>query len=865
MTRSARKAMWLVLLVVVCAAGCGGKTPFNGADTAPDTLKADGVDVVADLAGEVGPETSPPLDSIDTPLPADTFDASDADTPCVPDCKGKECGDDGCGGSCGECSFDHVCDQDICIAACVSICTPPGLTTCFGDQAVQTCIEIEVGEKTCYIWDDEVVECPPQHICEDGACVCVPDCDGKECGSDGCGGSCGWCDGSLAECIGGQCYCDPDCSGKECGVDGCTGSCGECPDPYTACAQDGTCQDACDVACEGRECGYVPCGLMCGTCAEGMTCTLDGVCVWDWECPYLTGVFECGPKPFGGYDWGSCPQGQTCTGGYCTEACLPDCAGKVCGDDGCGGSCGDCGDLLCNVSGVCGGECSSCPAGITCHDIDFSDVSLTTWSQEWALVVEQAHGVDPLSGGAMLALDAAVTPKDEAWAQTQVCLPPGAWVVSITWRVLSHFYPGGCVEQCCMGEYSGDYSPKIRMYVGDNSFSLENPPSVASLLGLCDPEACFCAGYTGCIDCGEDYLGLVPFEGFPHPWRTPWHEELFLVSVGVDDPPQTISLMLDDVYQSNSPALLVDRIRVIQKDTFCEERECGPNPSVYLGSCGECPPGSSCAPGGLCEADCVQECAGKECGPDGCGGFCGLCSNYGECSPEGTCEPCQPDCEGKECGPDGCGGWCSGPIGECYLTCGKACVDGVCVVDPCGSKECGDDGCGGSCGTCPDGESCLGGACCMPDCEGKSCGNDGCGGSCGNCPPGAGCVHGVCLPLSCGDIECGTNATGALCGACEGYDTCLNGACVYLSGCDEGEVWDGFSCCEYDYCEGKVCGDSSCNTPCGYCGCGEECLDGACVWTACDGVECGFDGCGGTCGVCAGGCTCNSFGFCAGC
>jgi hypothetical protein len=34
-----------------------------------------------------------------------------------------------------------------------------------------------------------------------------------------------------------------------------------------------------------------------------------------------------------------CPTGQTCT---TTGCCTPDCAGKMCGDDGCGGSCGTC-------------------------------------------------------------------------------------------------------------------------------------------------------------------------------------------------------------------------------------------------------------------------------------------------------------------------------------------------------------------------------------------------------------------------------------------------------------------------------------------------------------------------------------------
>jgi len=60
---------------------------------------------------------------------------------------------------------------------------------------------------------------------------CVADCEGRECGSDGCGGSCGSC-GSGEVCNSGQCIptCTPDCSGRECGPDpNCSISCGTCP------------------------------------------------------------------------------------------------------------------------------------------------------------------------------------------------------------------------------------------------------------------------------------------------------------------------------------------------------------------------------------------------------------------------------------------------------------------------------------------------------------------------------------------------------------------------------------------------------------------------------------------------------------
>lgn len=39
----------------------------------------------------------------------------------------------------------------------------------------------------------------------------------------------------------------------------------------------------------------------------------------------------------------ACAAGETCTGGVCTGSCIPNCNGNQCGDDGCGGSCGQCG------------------------------------------------------------------------------------------------------------------------------------------------------------------------------------------------------------------------------------------------------------------------------------------------------------------------------------------------------------------------------------------------------------------------------------------------------------------------------------------------------------------------------------------
>ncbi len=63
-----------------------------------------------------------------------------------------------------------------------------------------------------------------------GAAGCTPDCTGRTCGSDGCGGTCGEaCAAGQACDATGQCSaCTPQCSDKVCGPDGCGGICGMC-------------------------------------------------------------------------------------------------------------------------------------------------------------------------------------------------------------------------------------------------------------------------------------------------------------------------------------------------------------------------------------------------------------------------------------------------------------------------------------------------------------------------------------------------------------------------------------------------------------------------------------------------------------
>ncbi len=293
------------------------------------------------------------------------------DTPaCTPACEGKQCGPDGCGGSCGECGADQECNaKGQCFGG-------PGCETQWwpgcGGCKCEKCV-CAMDPYCCWsAWDEMCVE---ECVNECGGCGwCQPSCEGKECGDDGCGGSCGSCPAGLS-CVAGVCQCVPSCAGKACGPDGCGGTCGKCHFGQE-CVQ-GHCE--CVPSCEDMACGVDGCGNSCGTCPEGLVCH-EGACVCVPDC----GEKECGPDGCGG-SCGECPSGWTCdAAGQCVPPCVPDCAGRECGEDGCGGSCGecpaglacqegqcvcvpDCGGRLCGDDG-CGGSCGECPKGFACAD-----------------------------------------------------------------------------------------------------------------------------------------------------------------------------------------------------------------------------------------------------------------------------------------------------------------------------------------------------------------------------------------------------------------------------------------------------------------------------------------------------------------
>ncbi len=215
---------------------------------------------------------------------------------------------------------------------------------------------------------------------------CVPNCEDKECGSDGCGELCGYCPyGHICNAIQ-VCrpFCEPQCEGKLCGPDGCNGLCGECNESEV-CGNDFTCVlKGCEPQCDGRVCGPDGCGGRCGQCPDGFVCLADGQCTEDLNCYDITAVGTCVGNQLlycldGTLQKVDCDVSMGLVCAYSAagkkydcvipEQCTPQCAGKNCGPDRCGGSCGTCEDgLVCSTGGLCGEPCGGITKQGICLD-----------------------------------------------------------------------------------------------------------------------------------------------------------------------------------------------------------------------------------------------------------------------------------------------------------------------------------------------------------------------------------------------------------------------------------------------------------------------------------------------------------------
>jgi len=477
-------------------------------------------------------------------------------------------------------------------------------------------------------------------------------------------------------------------------------------------------------------------------------------------------------------------------GGEVEGGCVPDCFGKECGGDGCGGTCGKCDDgWACSAQG----ECKKMPAcdlvqEILCGHETAGDTTDKKNRQQFYSCEEyegkgpdQVYVFSPSQDDHVVAtltalaadLDILVT---QAPCDEETCLGMGADTVELDVLAGKKYYfvvdgqldafgpfmlklqcDSGCAPQCegreCGSDGCGGTCGKCE---GESHCSADGECVEGPLPGCEASETAGCGGCAceACV-CGQDDYCCT----------TLW-------------------------------------------DDFCAQLCAGPCEGCATGVCGDdvcdagetcdsCVPDCGCQEGEVCTAGfcCLPSCTGKECGDDGCGGSCGDCPEGKSCNGQfqcvigggAGCEPsqtpgcggcpceacvcamddfccstqwdslcvteCQDQCGG--CGPKPCGnGTCDAEIGENCLSCavdcvcpeGQVCAAGQCCTPMCEGKQCGDDLCGGTCGQCGFGELCLGdGTCCLPQCEGKQCGDNGCGGVCGGCGAGKECYEGICV------------------------------------------------------------------------------------------------------------------------
>jgi hypothetical protein len=284
-------------------------------------------------------------------------------------------------------------------------------------------------------------------VCQNSVCVCVPQCTGKQCGADGCGGVCGSCT-SPKTCNGsGQCTCVPQCNGKQCGPDGCGSSCGSCTSPAT-CNASGQC--ACVPQCNGKQCGPDGCNSSCGSCTSPATCNASGQC-----------------------------------------ACVPQCSGKQCGPDGCNGSCGSCtvpahGSATCSAAGACSFACDSgylnCPDK-TCNPLNWTFESGT--SEGWTLntlASTASSGAISVLGtrsfdGTKALRGAVLVSGSNRSFEVEANLCPGGNFVNMQGRsATAHVYLDGPE----LPQNAGDHSADIYAYTSSSSFFVTHTSSVTA-------------------------------------------------------------------------------------------------------------------------------------------------------------------------------------------------------------------------------------------------------------------------------------------------------------------------------------------------------------------------------------------------
>ena len=100
----------------------------------------------------------------------------ESNPPCTPNCTGKQCGDNGCGGSCGACNESQYCN-----ATGQCVLTPPNCTNDYGCSSAGSFCDINNMPYNCSLGGDGCLDrvngtaCGSGYYCDSGNCIEITD------------------------------------------------------------------------------------------------------------------------------------------------------------------------------------------------------------------------------------------------------------------------------------------------------------------------------------------------------------------------------------------------------------------------------------------------------------------------------------------------------------------------------------------------------------------------------------------------------------------------------------------------------------------------------------------------------------------
>lgn len=416
-----------------------------------------------------------------------------------------------------------------------------------------------------------------------------------------------------------------------------------------------------------------------------------------------------------------CKEGEKCYKGIC---CKPQCSGKECGDNGCGGSCGKCSENKICSNGKCILE-SSC-IGKQCDEKGICGKCVKGLVCKGGYCVPKVEGCAPLSIVGCNGCEC-----EECVCNIEPLCCTAVWSSYCAQLCKECGTECPCIPKCCIGEDCSIW-----------------PPPKGSDHYECGPDGC--GG--SCGKCPQNQI----------------------------------------CYNHYCTDSFFDFGKECEKNNDCLSGYCidTNKGKVCTISCIDSCPMNWVCKNGICypPENCIPKCKEKDCGPDGCGGFCGKCNEGMACSLNGKCDTPSDGCTSKP-GIPSCGGCeCEKCVCKFDPYCCSTSWDNLCVEyckecgikcdsckPKCEGKECGFNNCGGYCGYCMPWEKCINGKCvCIPQCENRECGPDGCGGSCGECEKNGSWGEEICNS----DGKCVSIHSGCETSFNPGCNDCLCEKCV---------------------------------------------------------------------------------------